>query len=169
MREALQLWLVKRLLNVARAFFASNPSPARIRAIAGRSKSLMARREPYEASQPFAVGEASARWIQPSGPPMPGVILYIHGGGFVAETRAIHEPLRAAMGRHAGARGLMVDYRLAPEPPCPAALDDCFAAWHFLLSSGIDPGRIVIAGDSAGGNLAVVTAMRARDDGLPMP
>lgn len=169
MREGLQRWLVKRVLNVARAVFARNPSPQRIRALAAHAKSLMARREAYEASPPFAVGEASARWIQPAGPPSPGVILYLHGGGFIAETPAIHDPLLAALGRHAGARGLMVDYRLAPEHPFPAALDDCFAAWHFLLSSGIDPGRIVIAGDSAGGNLAVVTAMRAQDDGLPMP
>jgi len=61
----------------------------------------------------------------------------------------------------------MVDYRLAPEHPFPAAVEDCYAAWDYLLSSGIDPGRIVIAGDSAGGNLAVVTAMRARDEGMP--
>src|SRR5262245_22843842 len=125
MREALQRWLVKRMANVARAFFSRNPSPARIRAAAGWSLSAMARREPHEASQAFAIGEASARWIQPAGPPMPGVVLYFHGGGFVAETRAIHDPLLAAIGRHAGARGLMLDYRLAPEHPFPAALEDC--------------------------------------------
>jgi acetyl esterase/lipase len=97
------------------------------------------------------------------------VILYLPGGGFVAHSRAVHEPFLAALCRGAGGRGLMVEYRLAPEHPFPAALDDCFAAWEFLLSSGVDPGRVVIAGDSAGGNLAVNTVMRARDDGLPQP
>ncbi len=63
----------------------------------------------------------------------------------------------------------MIDYRLAPEHPFPAATDDCFAAWNWMLSTGFDPARVVFAGDSAGGNLALVTAMRARDEGLPLP
>ncbi len=169
MREALQRWAIKRTLNVTRAFLARDPTPARIRALAARAAPLVARRESFEASLPFAIGEAQAWWVQPSDTPPGGVILYFHGGGFIAESRAIHDPLLAAIGRAAGARGLMVDYRLAPEHPFPAALDDCYAALNFLLSSGIDPGRIVIAGDSAGGNLAVVTAMRARDEGMPQP
>ena len=169
MREAAQLWAIKRILNVARALLAREPTPERIRALMAHTARFVARREAYQASQPFAIGEARAWWIQPAGVPQGAVILYLHGGGFIAESRAIHDPLLAAIGRASGARGLMVDYRLAPEHPFPAAIDDAFAAWHFLLSSGIDPGRIVIAGDSAGGNLALVTAMRARDDGLPEP
>jgi acetyl esterase/lipase len=169
MREALQRWAVKRMLNVSRAVLAHEPTPERVRMLVARAAPLMARREAYEASAAIPVGEAQARWVHPAGQQAGGVILYMHGGGFIAESRAIHDPLLAALGRAAGARGLMVDYRLAPEHPFPAAADDCFAAWHFLLSSGIDPGRIVIAGDSAGGNLAVVTAMRARDEGLPEP
>jgi len=169
MREALQRWAVKRVLNVARALMTTEPSPERVRSLSARAANLIARREAYEVSAPVTVGEAQARWVQPSGVQAGGVILYFHGGGFIAEVPAVHDPLLAALGRAAGARGLMVDYRLAPEHPFPAAVDDCFAAWHFLLSSGIDPGRIVIAGDSAGGNLAVVTAMRARDEGLPQP
>ncbi len=169
MREAVQRWAIQRMLHVARALLAREPTPARIRTFLARTAHIVARREVYEASVPFTVGEASARWVQPSGVPADGVILYFHGGGFIAESRAIHDPLLAALGRAAGARGFMVDYRLAPEHPFPAALDDCFAAWNFLLSSGVDPGRVVMAGDSAGGNLAVVTAMRARDEGLPQP
>ena len=169
MREAVQRWAIKRVLNVTRAFLARNPTPARIRTATAHAAPLVARRESFEVSVPFGVGDARAHWVQPTGVPNDGVILYCHGGGFIAESRAIHDPLLAALGRAAGARGFMVDYRLAPEHPFPAALDDCYAAWNFLLSSGIDPGRIVIAGDSAGGNLAVVTAMRARDEGMPQP
>ncbi|HEY5559930.1 MAG TPA: alpha/beta hydrolase [Steroidobacteraceae bacterium] len=169
MREAIQRWAIKRVLNVTRAFLASDPTPARIRAATARAAPLVARRETYETSAPFDVGAARARWVQPTGVSTDGVILYLHGGGFIAESPAIHDPLLAALGRAAGARGVMVDYRLAPEHPFPAALDDCYAAWNVLLSSGIDPGRVVIAGDSAGGNLAVVTAMRARDEGMPQP
>ncbi|MEX1994319.1 MAG: alpha/beta hydrolase [Steroidobacteraceae bacterium] len=169
MREAAQRWAIERVLHVARAVLAREPTPERIRKLVARAAPFVARREAFEASAPFAVGEASARWIQPTGLPADGVILYFHGGGFIAESRAIHDPLLAALGRAARARGFMLDYRLAPEHPFPAALDDCFAAWNFLLSSGIDPGRIVIAGDSAGGNLALVTAMRARDEGVPLP
>ncbi|MGH8130332.1 MAG: alpha/beta hydrolase, partial [Steroidobacteraceae bacterium] len=164
-----QRWAVEQVLHVARAVLARETTPARIRELAARAAPLIARRESFEVSVPFAVGDARAWWVQPTGTPPGGVILYFHGGGFVAEARAIHDPLLAAIGRASGARGFMVDYRLAPEHPFPAATEDCFAAWNFLLSSGIDPGRIVFAGDSAGGNLAVVTAMRARDEGLPQP
>lgn len=169
MREALERWALKRVLNVARAALDRKPDPQRVRTLIARTAPLLARRESYQASVPFAVGEGSAWWVQPPGGGSGAVILYLHGGGFVAESRAIHEPFLAALCREAGGRGLMVDYRLAPEHPFPAAIEDCFAAWEFLLTSGVDPGRIVIAGDSAGGNLAVNTALRARDDGLPQP
>lgn len=169
MGDTVRRWVIKLALRVVRAALARDPSPARIRALFARAAPFAARRESLEASAPFAVGEAKAWWVQPAGVPPGSVILYFHGGGFVSQARVFYDPLLAALGRAAGARGFMLDYRLAPEHPFPAALDDCFAAWNFLLSSGIDPGRIVIAGDSAGGNLAVVTAMRARDEGLPLP
>ena len=167
MPDALRRILIRRLLHLARALIARDPTPARFRHVLARAAPFIARREDYRASEEFPVGDCRAWWVEPSGVDSAGVILYLHGGAFVAESRALHEPLLAALCRSGGARGLMVDYRLAPEHPFPAALDDCFAAWDFLLSSGIDPGRIVIAGDSAGGNLALVTAMRARDESTP--
>ncbi len=167
MRDAMRRFLLRRVLHVARAMLARNPTPAQIRRVTARIAPLIARRESYAASESFAIGACRAWWIEPADAATESVILYLHGGAFVAEARAIHDPLLAAIGRAGAARGLMVDYRLAPEHPFPAAIEDCYAAWNFLLSSGIDPGRIVIAGDSAGGNLAVVTAMRARDEGMP--
>jgi acetyl esterase/lipase len=169
MRAKLQRWGVRRMLLAARAALARADSAKVVRAMTYRAASMFARQEAYAASEPFVIGEARAWWIDPTGSPNGGVILYFHGGGFIAECRAIHDPLLAALARAAGARGLMIDYRLAPEHPFPAATEDCFAAWNWLLSTGFDPARVVFAGDSAGGNLAVGTAMRARDEDLPLP
>jgi epsilon-lactone hydrolase len=169
MLAGVQRWAVQRVLHASRAALARAETVKRVRELTALAAPFIARRETFEASAPFALGEARAWWVEPADRPRGGVILYFHGGGFVAECRAIHDPLLAALGRAAGARGLMVDYRLAPEHPFPAATEDCFAAWNWMLSSGIDPQRVVFAGDSAGGNLALVTAMRARDEGLPLP
>ena len=167
MRDAIRQFMLRQMLHVARAAFVRHPTPDQIRRVATLIAPLVARRETYATSESITIGNCSARWIEPADAAAESVILYLHGGAFVAESRAIHDPMLAAISRAGGARGLMVDYRLAPENPFPAAIEDCYAAWDFLLSSGIDPGRIVIAGDSAGGNLAVVTAMRARDEGMP--
>ncbi|MFI6320135.1 alpha/beta hydrolase [Nonomuraea sp. NPDC050556] len=97
------------------------------------------------------------------------VLLYFHGGGFVVGSARVNAHLTAALLRHLDGRALSLDYRLAPEHAYPAAPDDCLAAYRELLDSGVDPRRLVIAGDSAGAGLVVVTMMRARDAGLPMP
>jgi acetyl esterase/lipase len=169
MRAAVQRWAIERVLRAARVALARAATPGQVRELVKRAAPAVARREQYVASAPFEIGQAQGRWIDPAGAPKGGIILYFHGDGFIAESRAIHDPLLAAIGRAAGARGLMLDYRLAPEHPFPAATEDAFAAWNWMLSTGFDAARVVFAGDSAGGNLALVTAMRARDEGLPLP
>jgi acetyl esterase/lipase len=134
-----------------------------------RFERLLARRRHYSLSAPVPLGTCSAFWLDAGGQDAGRVILYLHGGAFVAESPEAHCAMLARLCVLAGARGLYVAYRLAPEHPYPAATDDCLAGYRFLLDQGIDPARIVVAGDSAGGNLTVVTAMRARDSGLPVP
>ncbi|TKB47349.1 alpha/beta hydrolase [Ferrimonas sediminicola] len=97
------------------------------------------------------------------------VILYLHGGGFIIKTPRSHGAMLARLCAHAGATGVMVDYHLAPEHPVSRAYADCLQAYRRVLESGIAPGQVIIAGDSAGGNLALATLMRIRDLGLPPP
>jgi len=97
------------------------------------------------------------------------VILYLHGGSFAFRFPNAYAALTARLCRRLHARALIPDYRLAPEHPYPAAPDDCEAAYRWLLREGVDPKNIVIAGDSAGGNLALVTLQRARAAGVPLP
>lgn len=96
-------------------------------------------------------------------------ILYLHGGGYVLGSPRTHRGLVAHLAMDAGVEAFALDYRLAPEHPCPAAIDDAFAAYEKLLKNGYDPKRLAIAGDSAGGGLTLATAQRIRDRGLPQP
>jgi monoterpene epsilon-lactone hydrolase len=96
-------------------------------------------------------------------------LLYLPGGGFMLPASAQVPLLVARINREAGTRALLVHYRLAPEHPFPAGLEDCLAAYRHLLDLGTDPKSIVIAGDSAGGGLTLSTLLALRDDGDPLP
>src|SRR5690242_1654575 len=97
------------------------------------------------------------------------VILYFHGGVYVIGDAFQAAGLAAQIGRRTRARVISVDYRLAPEHPYPAAVDDALAAYQALLNNGTPPSDIVLAGESAGGGLAIATLVNARDHGLPLP
>jgi epsilon-lactone hydrolase len=96
-------------------------------------------------------------------------ILYLHGGGFVIGSSSLYRHLTWRLAAAGRARLLSVDYRLAPEHPFPAALEDAVAAYRWLLADGADSRRIAVMGDSAGGNLAFAMLLKARDEGLPLP
>lgn len=119
--------------------------------------------------QPISAGGVAAEWISTSETTNGRVMLYLHGGGYVVGSMRAYRGFLARMSRAAGARVLGLNYRLAPEFPFPAAVDDSVAAYRWLLSQGTDPGKIVIGGDSAGGGLTVATLVALRYLGEPMP
>jgi acetyl esterase/lipase len=119
--------------------------------------------------EPVEANGVPAEWSAAPGAAARRVILYLHGGGYVFGSPASHRHLAAALGRAAGTRSLALGYRLAPEHPFPAAVEDALAGYRFLLESGIAPGDIAVAGDAAGGGLTVATLVAAREAGLPQP
>lgn len=108
-------------------------------------------------------------WIIPQSSRPGQVLLYLHGGGFVFGLTPLHLQMGAYLAKNMGLRILMVDYRLAPDYPFPAALDDCAAAYRWLMQQNYLPENIVVAGDSAGGNLAITMSMKLRDSGSLLP
>jgi monoterpene epsilon-lactone hydrolase len=97
------------------------------------------------------------------------VVLYFHGGVYVLGDASLAADLASQVGRRTQARVISVDYRLAPEHPYPAAVDDALAAYQALLDDGVSPSSIVFAGESAGGGLTIATLVNARDHDLPLP
>lgn len=111
----------------------------------------------------------AAQWLTPSTCRPERVVLYIHGGAFVAYTPDVYGAMVASWCLPLKARALMVNYRLAPEHPHPTALEECLAAYQWLLEQGVNAKDIVIAGDSAGGNLALATLQHISARQQPMP
>ena len=114
-------------------------------------------------------GGVSAEWISAPGATPDRVILYLHGGGYVVGSINTHRAMVSRIARASDARALAIDYRLAPEHPFPAAVDDTLAAYRWLLAQGYKPNKIVIAGDSAGGGLTLAALLAIREAKLPMP
>lgn len=119
--------------------------------------------------EPATANGVRAEWTTTPGDARDAALLYLHGGGYVIGSLDSHRHLAAEAGRTCGIAALALDYRLAPEHPFPAAVDDALAGYRFLLGRGIAAGRIAIAGDSAGGGLVVAAMLAIREAGLPQP
>ncbi|SEK26689.1 acetyl esterase [Roseateles sp. YR242] len=154
------------------AFHSLTPKQARIAYLMG-AEILDLPRAPLPRIEnlriPGPAGEMAARLYAPqdqAAGPLP-VLLYFHGGGFVIGNLETHDSLCRQLALRSGAAVVALDYRLAPENRFPAAVDDCWAALRWLMqaapSLGLDPARVAVGGDSAGGTLAAVTALHARD------
>jgi epsilon-lactone hydrolase len=115
------------------------------------------------------VGGVPAVWSRTANVSEDRVLVYLHGGGYVIGDSWGYRPLWSGLAAASGARGLGLDYRLAPEHPFPAAVDDAVAGYQGLLEAGYAPDSIVLAGDSAGGGLIIAALIQARRLGLPMP
>lgn len=151
-------------------------SPEEARAITDdRAQRFYGEPEPVfqvnEIAIPGAAGDIPARVYYPSDEKNLPIMVYFHGGGWVLGSLDSHDRGVRALSNAAHCIGVSIDYRLAPEHPFPAAIDDCFAALNWVAANatalGGDPERLAVAGDSAGGNLAAVAALMARDAAKP--
>jgi monoterpene epsilon-lactone hydrolase len=165
--------MTDRGIDVVRAHLANLPPSASMTIAERRAQYDRAERvfptPPDVAVEAVTAPERPAEWLRPPGARTDAALLYLHGGGYVIGSPRSHRHLAAAIARAAGTAALLVDYRLAPEHPFPAALDDAVAAYRWLLGRGLAPSRVVVAGDSAGGGLTVATLLALRDRGLPRP
>ena len=119
--------------------------------------------------RPDVVGGRPAEWITPHGGSTDAVVLYLHGGGYCIGSLGTHRDLASRLAVAAGTAVVTLDYRLAPEHPFPGAVDDACAAYADLLDRGVDHSSVAVAGDSAGGGLAVASVLALGPRGLPSP
>ncbi len=145
----------------------------KVREAAAKSSALMGRLPEDIVAQPADLGALRAEWIRPrtaaASTHPDEAILYFHGGGYVLGTIEAHRGIVAKFVKAAGVGALLFEYRLAPEHPYPAALEDALAAYRWLLHEGYWPERVLFMGDSAGAGLSLATLLALRDEGRPLP
>jgi acetyl esterase/lipase len=165
---SIQLFFIDKLLRLtAKRRFRRNPDVMELRALMSE---MPLRPAPAHVTVDLAtIGGIKAERLRTANADESKAILYIHGGGFVAGVPGNHRPLTWRLADKVGVPVYAVDYRLAPEHPFPAGLDDCVAAYRGLLEKGIPAKSIVIAGDSAGGNLTLTTALKLKALGVELP
>lgn len=115
------------------------------------------------------IGEIPAVWAGPADAPQKSVVLYLHGGAYVMGSPVSYRQLVGQLARSSGRRVLVPHYRLAPEHPFPAAVEDAVAVYQWLLQQGYEANQIVVGGDSAGGGLTLALLLSLRDAGQPLP
>ena len=115
------------------------------------------------------LGGVPGEWVEMPGADAQRAVLYLHGGGYVLGSPQTHHALTTKLAQSAGARLFSLDYRLAPEHPFPAAVEDAAAAYHALLDAGFDASQVAVSGDSAGGGLTMALLLKLRDEGAPLP
>jgi acetyl esterase/lipase len=159
-------------LEMVVAMMRARPDPEILDPVAARASlealTTMAPMPEDVACQPVRAGGVPAEWVTAPGAG-DRVVLYLHGGGYVIGSINSHRDLAGRLSRAAGARVLVLDYRLAPEHPFPAAVDDALAAYRWLLAEGHTPRNVAIGGDSAGGGLTLATLVALRDAGETLP
>lgn len=117
----------------------------------------------------FSINGINSKWVIPPVEAEGKVLMYCHGGGYATGSNHTHKPLLTQICKSAGVRGLLFEYRLAPEHPYPAAIEDAVEVYKHLLKEGYSPDSIALGGDSAGGGLSMATLYRLRSLGIPLP
>ena len=165
---SIQLFFIDKLLRLtAKRRFRRNPDVMELRALMSE---MPLRPAPAHVTVDLVtIGGIKTERLHTASADESKAILYIHGGGFVAGVPGNHRPLTWRLADKVGVPVHAVDYRLAPEHPYPAGLNDCVAAYRGLLEKGIAAKSIVIAGDSAGGNLTLTTALKLKALGVELP
>lgn len=157
-------WVVRLTLKP----FLSPRVPVSVQRFWGGVAALTVKAAPGCSNEPFALGSVPGRKLVPATAQAGRALLYLHGGAYVIGGPASHAKLAGRLAHAVRATAYFVDYRLAPEHPFPAALDDALAAYRWLLQTHA-AGAVTLAGDSAGAGLALALAMTLRDQGLPAP
>lgn len=158
-------------ITAIRALLTAAPRPANLPERRARLNALGARYTipPDVEITPVSANGVDTEWTQTPQADPSRVLLFLHGGGYMSGSIASHRHLAAEAGRQSRARTLALGYRLAPENPFPAALEDTLAAYRFLLAQGIKPNHIAFGGESAGGGLALAAMVSLRDNNEPLP
>lgn len=167
---SIQLFFIDKMLRFAvKRRFRKSPDVMTLRAI---MEEMAEQARPAPASVAVTqteLGGVKAERLAVADADQSRAIVYIHGGGFVAGVPANHRPLTWRLAAQTKVPVYAIDYRLAPEHPFPAGLEDCVNAYRALLTGGLAPDHIAIGGDSAGGNLTLTTALKLKQDGTSLP
>jgi len=161
---------LQMILDMLRTSAMIDPNASIDQMRAGMEAATAAMQPPADVRfEPVKAGGVPAEWTHAPGSSDAHTLLYLHGGGYCLGSIVTHRALVAELSRASGAAVLSLDYRLAPEAPFPAAVEDAVAAYRWLLEQGRKPAQLAIAGDSAGGGLTLATLLALRDGGTPLP
>ncbi len=147
------------------------PNPKTVQAMRDRINELGDKMPPPADAviERLTVAGRPAEWVSAPGVDPGRQVLYLHGGGYVIGSLHSHRNLAYGISKAVDGRCLVIDYRMGPEHPFPAAVDDAVAAWAWMLEQGANPARMAIMGDSAGGGLTIATQVALRDKGMALP
>ncbi|PTY04900.1 alpha/beta hydrolase [Opitutaceae bacterium EW11] len=148
--------------------FTPESSIPAFRAQCEKSAGRMSRLPQGVRAEPTRIADLPAEWLRPAGAPSDKIVLYVHGGGYVSGSCADHRGFVATFAKNLGFAALTYEYRLAPEHPYPAAVDDSLAVYRALLAE-YSAGNILVAGESAGGGLCLALLLAVKKAGLPLP
>ena len=167
---SIQLYLLKPLLRFQiKRRLKKNPDVLELRPIMEESIKFQKKPPTDIQFEQSSLGDIPVERVTAAGADENRAFFYLHGGGWVAGSPLIYRSLTWRFAKQVGIPVYVVDYRLAPEHPYPAGLDDCVSAYRALLDKGLDASNIIVGGDSAGGNLTLALALRLKDEGLPLP